>query len=91
MRPRWYFTAPQLNRYFTGSIKRWDVENIGALGEAFSIAGCDLMGVCWVLVIPSGHLIACLSGYLRNAKSRADWVKTEIRDKITAGLGEYCR
>ena len=45
MRPRWYFTNPQLNRYLTGMIKRWDVENIGALGEAFSIAGCDLMGM----------------------------------------------
>ncbi|RPD52386.1 hypothetical protein L226DRAFT_576897 [Lentinus tigrinus ALCF2SS1-7] len=68
MRPRWYFTSPQLNRYFTGMIKKWDVETIGALGEAFSIAGCDLMS------------------YLRNAKARADWLKTEIREKITAAL-----
>ena len=44
MRPRWYFTNPQLNRYLTGQIKRWDVESIGAFGEAFSIAGSDLMG-----------------------------------------------
>ncbi|TFK78660.1 hypothetical protein K466DRAFT_606777 [Polyporus arcularius HHB13444] len=68
MRPRWFFTAPQLNRYFTGQIRRWDVESIGALGEAFSIAGCDLMG------------------YLRNAKARSDWLKNEIRDKITTAL-----
>ncbi|RDX44106.1 hypothetical protein OH76DRAFT_1487325 [Lentinus brumalis] len=43
LRPRWYFTSPQLNRYLTGTIKKWDVEKIGAMGEAFSIAGCDLM------------------------------------------------
>lgn len=43
MRPRWFFTSPQLNRYLSQTIKRWDVETIGGLGEAFSIAGCDLM------------------------------------------------
>ncbi|TFK80111.1 hypothetical protein K466DRAFT_605606 [Polyporus arcularius HHB13444] len=43
MRPRWFFTTPQLNRYLSGTIKKWDVEVIGGLGEAFAIAGCDLM------------------------------------------------
>ncbi|RDX41193.1 hypothetical protein OH76DRAFT_1489686 [Lentinus brumalis] len=43
MRPRWFFTSPQLNRYLSQTVKRWDVETIGGLGEAFSIAGCDLM------------------------------------------------
>ncbi|RPD53305.1 hypothetical protein L226DRAFT_576384 [Lentinus tigrinus ALCF2SS1-7] len=68
MRPRWFFTSPQLNHYLMGQIKWWDVEAIGALSEAFSITGCDLMS------------------YLCNARARSDWVKTEIRDKITAAL-----
>ncbi len=46
MLPRWFFTSPQLNRYLTGTIKRWDVETIGSMGEAFSIAGSDIMGMC---------------------------------------------
>ena len=44
MDPRWFFTNCNMNRYLTGSIKRWDVENIGAKLEAFSIAGCDMLG-----------------------------------------------
>ncbi|KAI0684969.1 hypothetical protein C8T65DRAFT_748368 [Cerioporus squamosus] len=68
MRPRWYFTSPQLDRYLTGAIKKWDVEVIGAQGEAFSIAGCDIMA------------------FLRNAKSRADWLKKEIQERISASL-----
>ena len=44
MRPRWYFTSPEINRYLTGAIKKWDVEVIGGLFEAFAIAGCDVMG-----------------------------------------------
>ncbi|RDX41769.1 hypothetical protein OH76DRAFT_1489212 [Lentinus brumalis] len=68
MRPRWFFTTPQLDRYLGQTIKRWDVEMIGGLGEAFSIAGCDIMS------------------FLRTSRARCDWLKSEIRDKITIML-----
>ena len=44
LRPQWFFTSSPINRYLTGSIKKWDVEVIGSQLEAFSIAGCELFG-----------------------------------------------
>ncbi|TFY52520.1 hypothetical protein EVJ58_g9971 [Rhodofomes roseus] len=42
--PRWYFTNPHINTYLGLAIRKgWDVENIGALAEAFAVAGCDFM------------------------------------------------
>ncbi|KAH9918801.1 uncharacterized protein B0H18DRAFT_1122877 [Fomitopsis serialis] len=43
MDPRWYITASQINDYLGTNFKGWDLEKIGALVEAFSVAGCDFM------------------------------------------------
>ncbi|KAH9831717.1 uncharacterized protein C8Q71DRAFT_861410 [Rhodofomes roseus] len=42
--PQWYFTNPHINIYLALAVRKgWDVENIGALAEAFAVAGCDFM------------------------------------------------
>ncbi|KAH9934120.1 uncharacterized protein B0H18DRAFT_1114864 [Fomitopsis serialis] len=43
MDPRWYITASQIDDYLGTNFKGWDLEKIGALVEAFSVAGCDFM------------------------------------------------
>lgn len=46
MAPQWFFTAPELDRYLRGAVhKGWDPEKIGALAEAFSVAGCNFMSM----------------------------------------------
>ena len=50
MNPRWFFTNPSMNRYLTGAMRKWDVEDIGTRLEAFSIAGCNMLSE-WVLRI----------------------------------------
>ncbi|KAH9923874.1 uncharacterized protein B0H18DRAFT_1120218 [Fomitopsis serialis] len=42
--PRWYFTNSDINTYLGQAVRRgWDIQAIGALAEAFAVAGCDFM------------------------------------------------
>ena len=60
MEPRWYFTGEHINRYLSGAIKRWDIETIGALMEAFAIAGGEVMGM-----LPSSILLQPKTDHIR--------------------------
>ncbi|OBZ74356.1 hypothetical protein A0H81_05685 [Grifola frondosa] len=45
MSPRWYFTLEQINQYLATMIQRWEIDKIGAMVEAFAIAGCNYMNL----------------------------------------------
>ncbi|KAI0699212.1 hypothetical protein BC835DRAFT_1412677 [Cytidiella melzeri] len=70
MDPRWFFTSPELEKYLEIAVRKWDTTNIGALIEAYAIAG------------------GSVTNMLRTAKMKANWLKTQIRAKITAQLIE---
>ncbi|KAJ2970026.1 hypothetical protein NUW54_g12826 [Trametes sanguinea] len=43
LHPRFFFTNRDLDVFLRGSVRRFEPENIGALAEAFSIAGSDYL------------------------------------------------
>ncbi|CDO74658.1 hypothetical protein BN946_scf184832.g2 [Trametes cinnabarina] len=43
LKPHWFFTSPPLEEFLRGSIRKFEPEKIGALAEAFSIAGSDFV------------------------------------------------
>ncbi|KAH9943742.1 hypothetical protein B0H21DRAFT_823611 [Amylocystis lapponica] len=44
MTPRWFFSAPQLDNYLQGTIRKgWNAQNISSLAEVFTVAGCKFM------------------------------------------------
>ena len=57
--------------------------------EAFSIAGCDMMGTLTHHVVVR-RLTDAILAYLRTSQDRVDWLKGEIRAKITGMLGKPC-
>ncbi|OBZ67744.1 hypothetical protein A0H81_12133 [Grifola frondosa] len=72
MEPRWYFTKKEIASFLQGGVvhKGFDLDRIGALAEAFAVAGCDYMSM------------------LRTSKSKAEYLKTEIRNRISSLLCE---
>lgn len=84
--PRWYFTTPMINYYLMQTLRRgWDVEKIGALAEAFAVAGCNFMSTSCTCSVHVSVLI--YAEFLSTAKQRADFLKAEIRDLIQRQLG----
>ncbi|CAL1708809.1 unnamed protein product [Somion occarium] len=44
MGPQWFFTDQEIERYLSVTVRKgWDTGFIGAVTEAFSVAGCDTM------------------------------------------------
>ncbi|CAL1697547.1 unnamed protein product [Somion occarium] len=44
MGPQWFFTDQEIERYLSISVRKgWDTGYIGAIAEAFAVAGCDTM------------------------------------------------
>ncbi|KAI0702842.1 hypothetical protein BC835DRAFT_1303302 [Cytidiella melzeri] len=88
MDPRWFFTSPELEKYLEIAVRKWDTTNIGALIEAYAIAGGSVTSALGPS-IPGyqGAELFC-PDTLRTAKMKANWLKTQIRAKITAQLSK---
>ncbi|KAJ7163392.1 hypothetical protein C8R43DRAFT_1123006 [Mycena crocata] len=73
MVPHWYFTSQALERFMPMAVvKKWDTSQVAAKLKAFAVAGCD----------------PATADRLRNSKQKSDFLKVEIRHKLSDGLIE---
>lgn len=89
MKPRWYFTSPDLERYLEIAVrKKFEAKQVGALMEAYAVAGGS---VACKPVTPQCctrmYTYGLKPAVLRTSKMKADWFKALIRDKVTELLG----
>jgi hypothetical protein len=86
MKPQWYFTTEALADYMKIAARKWDTHNVGMKVEAFAIAGCDPVSKCCFALT---DFISFTLDLFPNAKKKADYLKTLIRDKINTMLGKF--
>lgn len=66
MDPRWCFSDEAIDEYLRGAVRKgWDVSKIGALTEAFAVAGCNAAGK-WLFCQPCNLLIIGRDSYLEH-------------------------
>lgn len=92
VKPMWHFTSPVLRDYMQIAVgNSWSSHKVGLKLEAFAVAGCDPLGEYQSGISFGGVTNICTVALLNTSKKKADHLKWEIRNLISANLGNLFR